>query len=304
MENKIRIKYVVLLGLAVLFLNSCAGPRARDFVEFANSGVLFTNEAPKVYDYAYRSEVNMDSAKLIEDRENAIELGVSGGPLAETLKKRNDLFFERLEQFNLMKKHALLLRSYFRALANLAAGEVPEKAGTAASNIASQLKTLEPDIGNIKIGGAAVTSLFQPVAEFAVAAFRNSQLRGHLEKHGKTIFDAIELQREMFLLLRDIERNHDKEGWRRREKVELANPLKDLKTDLPANWAEQRLSLLTISPSETPITAAIQAAEELQRNLKSLSSGQGSALDKLERSIIWVDALLQAFEKAQSAQGE
>ena len=304
MENKLGIKYVFLLGLAVLLLNACAGPQTKNFVVFANSGVLFTNEVPKVYDYAYRSEVNMDSAKLIEDRERAIKLGSSGVDLADTLKDRNQLFLDRLEQFNLMKKHALLLRSYFVALANLAAGEVPEKAGISASNIASQLKGLEPKIANIKIEGRAVTSLLQPVTEFAIAAFQNRQLKEHLEEHGKSVFDAIGLQKEMFLLLRDIELDQDKEGWRRRENVELAKPLNDLKTGLPANWADQRVSLLTISPSETPITAAIQAAEELQNNLKSLAANHGSALDQLERSIIWVDALLQAFEKARPGQSE
>jgi hypothetical protein len=79
----------------------------------------------------------------------------------------------------------------------------------------------------------------------------------------------------------------------------LIKPLKNLKNDLPANWADQRLALLTVSPAETPLSAAIQATEELQQNLKSLSLNQGNTIDKLERSIIWMNALVEAFEKVQ-----
>lgn len=301
---KYKIRHFILLILVALFSTSCAGPQVKNFVDFANSGVLFTEQAPKVYDYAYCFEVNMDTAKLIEDRENAIELEISGDPLAETLRKRNQLFLERLENFNLMKKHSLLLRSYFKALANLAADQVPEQAGKAASNLASQLRILEPKIGNIKIQGVAVASLFQPAAEFAIAAFRNTKLKQHLENHGKAIFDAIELQREMFVLLRKIELDQDRQGWRQRQNMELARPLKDLEKSLPANWPQQRLLLLTASPSETPVSASIHAAGELQKNLKSLSADQGGVLDQLERSIIWIDALLQAFEKARVGESQ
>ena len=42
--------------------------------------------------------------------------------------------------------------------------------------------------------------------------------------------------------------------------------------------------------------AAIEAAEGLQQNLQSLSHNQSGAIDQLERSIMWIDALLNAIE--------
>ena len=291
-------KYGVLVFL-FLGLSACVGPQTKDFVEFANSGIRFTDQVPKVYDYAYRQEVSADSAKLIGDRERAKELGISGDKLAETLKERNTLFKERLEQFNLMKKHAILIRSYFTVLAKLASGENVEEAGKAAANIAGQMESLVPEIKSIKILDAPISGLFQPLTKIAVEALKNDYLKKHLEQHGHTVWNAIELQRDLFMLLLKIEQEQGEKAWRQRENLELAKPLKNLNSDLPANWAEQRLALLAVSPAETPLSAAIQATEELQQNLKSLALNRGSTIDRLERSIIWVNALIEAFEKVQ-----
>lgn len=299
MKKKIFSKGYVILVVFFLGLSACAGPQTKDFAEFASSGIRFTEQTPKVYDYAFRQEANADSAKIIGDRDRAKELGISGDKLAETLKERDALFMERLEQFNLMKKHAILMRSYFAVLAKLASEENVEEAGKAAANIASQMESLVPKIKTIKVLDAPISDLFQPITKIVVEALKNAYLKKHLEQHGHTIWNAIELQRDMFVLLLKIEQEQDQKAWRQRENLELAKPLKNLTNDLPANWAEQRLALLAVSPAESPLSAAIQATEELQQNLKSLALNQGSAIDKLERSIIWINALIEAFEKVQ-----
>ena len=252
-------------------LSACAGPQTKDFAEFASCGIRFTEQTPKVYDYAFAQEVNADSAKLIGDRDRAKELGVSGDKLAETLKERDALFIERLEQLNLMKKHAILMRSYFTVLAKIASEDNVEEAGKAAANIASQLESLVPKIKTIKVLNSPISDLFQPVTKIVVEVLKNAHLKQHLEQHGQTIWNAIELQRDMFVLLLKIEQEQDQKAWWQRENLELAKPLKNLTNDLPANWSEQRLALLAVSPTETPLSAAIQAAKKLQQNLKSLA---------------------------------
>jgi hypothetical protein len=191
------------------------------------------------------------------------------------------------------------MRSYFTVLAKLASEENVEEAGNAAGNIASQMESLVPKIKTIKVLDTPISDLFQPITKVVVEALKNRYLKKHLEQHGQTIWNAIELQRDMFVLLLKIEQEQDQNAWRQRENLELAKPLKNLTNDLPANWAEQRLVLLTVSPAETPLSAAIQVTEELQQNLKSLALNQGSTIDKLERSIIWINALIEAFEKVQ-----
>jgi hypothetical protein len=290
--------YVILVVL-ILGLSACAGPRTKEFAEFANSGIRFTEQTPKVYDYAFTQEMHADSAKIIGDREHAKESGISGDKLAETLKARDALFKDRLEQFNLMKKHAILMRSYFTMLAKIASEENVEEAGKAAANIASQMESLVPKIKTIKVLDSPISDLFQPIIQIAVGALKNAYLKKHLEQHGQTLWNAIELQRDMFVLLLKIEQDQDQKAWRQRENLELAKPLKKLTNDLPVNWSEQRLALLMVSSAETPISAAIQATEELQQNLKSLALNQGSTIDKLERSIIWINTLMEAFEKVQ-----
>jgi hypothetical protein len=299
MKNRTYSKVFVITVVIVLGLGSCAGPRTQDFARFANSGIRFTEQTPRVYDYAFTQEVNADSAKIIGDRDRAKELGVSGNKLAEALKERDALFIERLEQLNLMRKHAILMRSYFSALAKLASEGNVEEAGKAAANIATQMDNLVPKIKTIKVLDTPISDLFQPITKISVEALKNTYLKKHLEQHGQTIWNAIELQRDMFVLLLKIEQEKDQKAWQQRENLELAKPLKNLTSDLPANWAEQRLALLAVSPAETPLSAGVQAAEELQQNLKSLALNQGSTIDKLERSIIWVNALIEVFEKVQ-----
>jgi hypothetical protein len=291
------LKYCVILVVFGLWLSACVGPQNKDFAEFANSGIRFTDQAQKVYDYAFRQEVNADSAKIAGDRELAKSLVDLGNILANTLKERDNIFLKRLEQFNIMKKHALLLRSYFIALAKLASEENVEEAGKSAANVANQMENLVPEIKTKVI--EPLSGLFQPAAKIAVQALTNQCLQAHLEQYGTTVLSAIDLQREIFSILYKIELEQDLKAWRKREDSELAKPLKDLKNDLPANWSHQRLALLTVSPIETPLSAAIKAAEELEQNLKSLAANQGNTIDNLERSIIWTSALIEAFEKMQ-----
>lgn len=297
-ERMLLGNYLIVVSV-LLSLSSCAGPQTKDFAEFASSGIRFTEQVPKVYDYAFKQEVNADSAKLIGDREQAMALGVSGDKLAETLKERDGLFLGRLEQFNLMKKHAILMRSYFVALAKLASDQHAEQAAMGAANIANQMENLVPQLKQITVLKTPISDLFQPVTQIAVGALTNQYLKENLEQHGQTLWNAIELQRDMFVLLLKIEQEQDQKAWRQRENVALARPLANLRNDLPANWSEQRLALLTVSPAETPLSAAIQATEELQQNLRSLALNQGNTIDRLERSIIWMNALIEAFEKVQ-----
>ena len=299
MKDKTFLGHHLIVVLLFLSLSACAGPQTKDFSEFASSGIRFTEQVPKVYDYAFKQEVHADSAKLIGDREQAIVLGVSGDKLAETLKERDGLFLLRLEQFNLMKKHAILMRSYFVALAKLASDQDAEQAAMGAANIANQMENLVPQLKQITVLKTSISDLFQPVTQIAVGALTNQYLKENLEQHGQTLWNAIELQQDMFVLLLKIEQEQDQKAWRQRENVVLARPLANLRNDLPANWSEQRLALLTVSPAETPLSAAIQATDELHQNLRSLALNQENTIDRLERSIIWMNALVEAFEKVQ-----
>ena len=288
-------RFLLSVAYAVA-LAACSGPQTKDFAVFANAGHGFVEQAPHVYDYAFVQEVNADSAQLMADRQLAITLNTSGRALEQTLIARDDLFRQRLDQFNIMKKHALFLRGYFIALGTLASDAQAAQAGQAADNFAMQLGSLAPAINNITIKDTPISGLFKPITQLGVSVLQNKFLKEHLEQHGATVWNAIGLQREMFVELRKLERDEESKIWRQREKVELAKPIADLQTTLPPSWGQQRLALLTISSSETPITAAIEAAEGLQQNLQSLSHNQSGAIDQLERSIMWIDALLNAIE--------
>lgn len=297
MKALIRRQLVLLVMLAPATFG-CGGPSNQQFAEFAQSGIAFTEQVPAVYDYAFAEQVNADSAELIGERELAKRMDISGDDLIGTVKNRDDTLRERIEQFNTMKQHALLLRSYFAALFELASGERAEQAGHSASGIAAQLEDMAPDIRNISIGNVPLSGLLKPAAELGVSTFQNKLLQEHLEQDYATIWEAMSLQRAMLQELRALELKRDKLAWDARAKAEVAEPLADLPTALPANWRERRLALLATSPSQTPVSAAIEAVDTLRLNFKSLATRQEGALDRLERSIVWMDALLTAYETA------
>jgi len=289
-------RHLVLLVMLALAVAGCTGPSSLRFAQFAQSGIAFTEQVPSVYDYAFTQQVNADSAKLIADRKSAGKLGISGRDLAKSVNKRDELFRRRIEQFNTMKQHAVLLRSYFTALLELASGGQAETAGQSASDIAAQLDEMAPGVRKIRVGKVPLSGLLKPAAELGVSTFQNKLLQDHLEQHHGAIWEAMNLQRAILLELREFELKRDKLAWGARAKLEVAKPLADISHALPVNWQEKRLALLAASPSQTPVSAAIEAVDSLKRNFKSLASGQEGALDRLERSIVWVGALLTAYE--------
>ncbi len=287
---------VVFLALTI---TACAGASNQEIASFAQSGVTFSGQIPRVYDFAFQQAVERDNTDLLRNRERLRKLQLTGPQLtaAKTgLEQQYDAnlqeFEQRLESFRIMKEHASTLGAYFVSLNALASGASSEAAGNAANGLVTKLGGLAPQVKTISFGGAPVADLVGPLAKLAVASFTNARLQEHLKTHAGTVQEAVALQRTMFELLLEIERDREKIP----ADVGIKQSLLNLDKDLPPDWARQRQQSFTFQLQPNPISVALSAAKELESNFNQLVEGGQGALASLERSIVFVETVVTIYE--------
>lgn len=296
----VRSLVFVLIGL---ILTACAGPSNERIARFAQSGVSFAGQIPRVYDYAFGRAVERDSETMLRDRKRVRDLLgknlLTKADASKALQKQYDetraQFEKRLQSFNTMKKHASALSSYFVALNALASGASSEAAGNAAAEFARQLGGLAPEVKTVSLGDKSLTSLIGPLAQLAVAEFTNARLQAHLERYAKTVAEAIAYQRAMFELLIEIERNRKKAPG----DTEIRQAFLRVEKDLPPNWVQQNLQSFSFQLQPSPISAARIAAEQLQTNFEELAKGGQGALPRLQRSVVFAETMLTIYQSSQ-----
>ncbi len=291
-------RYLGIVFVA-LTITACAGASNQEIASFAQSGVTFSGQIPRVYDFAFQQAVERDTADILKSRERLRKLQLSGPQLAAAktgLGQQYDnnlqAFEQRLDSFRTMKEHASTLGAYFVALNALASGASSEAAGNAANGLVNKLGGLAPEVKTISFGGAPVATLVGPLAKLAVASFTNARLQEHLNTHAGTVQEAIALQRTMFELLLEIERDREKIP----ADVGVKQSLLNLDKDLPPDWARQRQQSFTFKLQPSPISVALSAAKELESNFDQLVEGGQGALASLERSIVFVETVVTIFE--------
>ena len=286
--------------LAALALAACSGPANERIAFFAQSGATFAGDAPGVYDYAFRTAVDRESANLAAERTQIAKLPAEKWPpLAEALGKSLDAqdgqLRKRLEYFTLMKRHAGTLKVYFGRLASLAGDDPGEQVATAVGGVAERLVSLKPRVGEVELGGKKLTDLFAPLSKIVVGFVANARLKKHLETYGDDIDEAIGLQQAMFELLLEIE--GDRAIIPAQQEVRSA--LTNVGRDLPADWSDRRRRLFALQLQPSPISAARDAARELRASFRDLSAGGDGALARLQQAIVLVKAVKAVFDNAQ-----
>ncbi|GHD62779.1 hypothetical protein GCM10017083_52070 [Thalassobaculum fulvum] len=279
--------------LVLLAVTACAGAGNEQIAQVAQSGEVFATQAPRVYDVVFASAVNRDSADLEQLRKRAVGRPEAVQAAVRTAFVNNTkLLSERLAHFNTMKSHARLLDSYFTKLNVLASGGDSAAAGQAASNAANELEKLAPGIKDISIGGRSLNGLVGPLVSLAVSTFANSRLQEHLKTSAPKVQEAIALQRSMFALLLDQERARAKAAADAAVKVAFDA----FDKPLPETWAAERLKTFAPAPIANALSAALDAADELQSNYEALVTGGDGSLNRLQNALALVGAVVTVFE--------
>jgi len=194
----------VLAALSLLcmttVLSGCATIQAR--VErggtFTTAGIAYVDAIPAVLDESFALTVAANSHQLLLSRGDLTE-----EERAEELGKSNALLHERQQLLQNLRRHSLLLRSYFLALQALTADDKASGINSATEGVVTRLAELRPGIEDKTIGDAKITDLIGPGIKLVVGAYQNAALKQELAARGEAIERELALQQEAINALID-----------------------------------------------------------------------------------------------------
>src|SRR5688572_11759197 len=118
-SNRLKNIVKLLLFLSLSVLSSCSTPGATGFKDFSEAGSGYANTMTILLDEAGPLAIDTDSVILRRTHPNLNTSSLR----QETVKEHNQLLKERLSILKDLRQHTLLLKSYFEALAALAADD-------------------------------------------------------------------------------------------------------------------------------------------------------------------------------------
>lgn len=267
-----RSKLAILL-LAVLLSSSCAKARLNYFKQFSQAGVAYSDAVGQLLDDAGTAAIDTDSMVL-----DKVRPSLSSNDRSSTIIEHNQLLRDRLTLLGDIKRHARLLRSYFKALGTLAESNAPSGIGTAAEGVVNAMGRLHPRIKNAKVGELPVSSFVGSVATIVVAHFKVAALEKELKARAPTIERELDLQQAALSVIAEQLRTDLQAQLQQQESKAVVLPyVRD--EPLPGNWAARRRGALRAHVSLASADAAADAAGKLKIAFVSLSQGQYELVD-------------------------
>jgi len=196
---------------------------------------------------------------------------------ADTIIEHDRLLKDRFELLNGVIRNVRLLRTYFYALAGLAAkdGQSELKKYTA-SIVASLDKQLRESMGGKMSGssiGKCIGKLKSDNIQLAVSEAYPDALKTELKMHGSTILRHLELQRCVLMLLEELLQTDQAVQVSARESKEVVDPyISD--SDLPKSWSERRNEVLGAILTGNPILDAADSTLQFKIAFISLAEGR------------------------------
>jgi len=257
----------------LIALSACGDARMSEHAgRLATAGIAFTDALPALYDESFRLAVAADSADLIDSR-----TGAAPSARQAAIEARDDLLKVRLASLDELKRHAILLRSYFLALSGLAGTDDAEGITTAAKSLLDRMAGLDKSLEKAKIGDAPLKNYVDPIVKFGMKTYRDAALRREFEERGSAISRELWLQRvAVEWLSAEMRKNAALIS-----KLDELGPLRAAyagadKPDaaLPGTWREERLAALSRKPKIEQIASATKAVEALYQTWSQLIAGQ------------------------------
>jgi len=250
-----------LAALVLLAVAGCASSqRIENAGRLADAGIAFADSVPPLLDESFALAVGANSLVLADTRPELTEEQRSAN-----LQTHDGLLIQRLDILRDLKRHALLLRSYFIALGALVQSDAATGISSAAETVVKRLSAVGLDLSQKNIGGVEIAEVIQPAVEFGVAAYQNVALRRELEERGHVIERELELERAALALIadqmmsdRDAQIEHDVRAPLFMEYVAGAS--------LPGNWNERRIAAFRQTIDLQTLNAAVDAADNLHRS--------------------------------------
>lgn len=247
----------------LLIFPSCATSRLGQFHAFAQAGVSYVTATQTVIQDAGNAAVNTDSALLIKSRQD-----LTPAQRRERLASSNALLKQRLQVLQLISTHGKLLQDYFEALASLSDPNAANSVGTAAQKVYDSLALMSPTLKNAKMGSTSVSSFIPSITAPVVTTFKVHALNEELIARSKSIMEELALQEGAFTAV-ESELKVDTQMQQNFSETDNINQF-TASAALPADWATQRLAILSESPAVASAAAASQAAAGLRKYFAAL----------------------------------
>jgi hypothetical protein len=288
-------------AMAAMFLSAglaaCASPPPAEFQSVAQSGVKFSESVPPLLGTALSDAIAANSSTLIMARAEASE-----DARRTALLEANSAYRERAKIFADVGNHALLLKSYFVALAALVNMGSDSAIGGEAESLVNAMGALSPGIESFQVGGRPISSVAGSVAPLIVADFQGEALEEELRKNGDSVVRAIELQRAF---LQAVASDLGSQLQAQEQQQEFESVIEPYLSSgpLPSDWATIRAAALEQSPALQPFAAAASAAESLKISFIAAAEGGASKtlFAQLQSDVDRLAALVQALAPSPSA---
>ena len=280
-----RVTKVVAFVYLIVMLGGCAATQAR--VEaggtFATAGIAYVDALPAVFDESFKLIVSANTHQLLLAREDLTE-----DERADRLETANELLESRLTLLRKLRRHSLLLRSYFIALQALTANDNASGINTAAQGVVSSIAELRPGIEESTIGDVRIADLIEPGINLIVGAYQNAALQRELEARGEAIARELALQKEVITAL--TEEMIDNAGLI--IEIEELNPIYDdyVSADrVSDSWNDKRLSAYKR-------TVSLQSYDDIRRAAANMESTWVALVEKRD-SEASISLLIEDIER-------
>lgn len=289
--------YHIIIALGIILICGCTSTRINHFQQFAEAGKAYSDAIAVLTDEAGKAAINADSLILMKTREH-----LTKKKRTDTVLEHNRLLKERLSLLADLRRHALLLKSYFVALSALASSDSPSGIGEAAKGVVNSLGELSDRIKNAKVGNLAVNDFTGSITSIIVANFQRSALENELELRAKIIEKELDLQQAAFSAISKQLKTDLEAVILDNEKREIVAKYRDNKP-LPKDWAKKRQEILSSSISLASADAAADAAKSLKLAFVSLIENKFTItdIDSLIKDINEILTLIEKIEEQEES---
>ena len=256
----------------LLALSGCAMERLNRFNAFAQAGTMYITASQTVIQNAGTAVVNTDSALLVKERPN-----LDQARRTQVVIESNKLLRQRLQVLSLIGVHGKLLQAYFEALASLSDTKAKNSVGTAAQDVYNSLANMSPGLKNCKIGSTSISSFIPSVTAPVVATFKVHALNEELKARSEAISKELALQEAAFNAI-EAELRTDTQEQQNFNETDSVDQFETAKS-LPADWASQRLILLSTPAAVAAADAAAKAAAKLRATFTALVENRADNTD-------------------------
>ena len=293
--QKLRLSLIICL---LFVLSGCGTARIRQFNQFAQAGRAYANAVAVLTEEAGDAAIDADSIALIKYRDV-----IPAAERSSTVIEHNRSLKETLQLLRDVRRHAMVLKSYFAALSSLAQTDVPSGIGTASEGLVDSLGTISERIKNAKVAEAGISEFTGSVAKMTVGQFQRAALEKELKKRAPIIERELDIQQAALQLIAAEMKIDLQAVIVNSETVEIVSKYKANKP-LPPNWSKRRRQILRANASLTSLDAAADAAKNLKVSFVALVENrfQLSDVDSLIRDINEILTLVETMKGEQEKQ--